>query len=73
LPYVDLETFRQILLLTLDINCKANVLRVVEILRSLEGIQSANPNYRATLDGERYEKLENSTRFLHHGHYMLLI
>jgi hypothetical protein len=50
LPNVNLETFRQILLLTLEINCKANVLRVVDYLRALEGIQNASPNYFETPD-----------------------
>jgi len=41
----NLEYFTQILLLRLDINCKKNVLRVVEYLNQIEGISYAEPNH----------------------------
>jgi hypothetical protein len=41
----DPERWRQILKLTLDINCKLNILRVVAILNRIEGIHIAEPNH----------------------------
>jgi len=42
---INLEKFRQILLLTLPINDKQNVLNVVEKIRSIDGIDYAEPSY----------------------------
>jgi len=42
---VNEETFRQILLITLNTDCKANILDVIEKLRYVQGIEFAEPNY----------------------------
>ena len=42
---INQETFRQILLLTLPVDCKENVLDVVERLRFMRGVEYAEPNY----------------------------
>ena len=39
--------FRQILVLILNVECKRNILRIVEYLQSIPGIDSAEPNYYA--------------------------
>jgi len=42
---INEDTFRQILLITLPVDCKENVLDVIDRLRFLEGVDYAEPNY----------------------------
>jgi len=48
---INLEEFRQIYLITLDKNCKKNVLNVVERLKLIDGIDYAEPSHYVELIG----------------------
>lgn len=52
-PMLNEETFRQILLLRLEKDCKQNVLDVIEQLRFTPGIYFAEPNYFVELMDRR--------------------
>jgi len=43
--YLDNENFRQMLLLRLSINCKANVIRAINHLQKINGIHYVGPSY----------------------------
>jgi len=56
------ETFRQILLLTLPLYSKENVLNVIDRLRFVEGIEFAEPNYILEVDDIRQSEIAPTRR-----------
>ena len=49
---LDIPVVHQILALTLNKNCKSNVLKVITSLNEIEGIMMAEPNYHLIPTGE---------------------